>query len=322
MEKFKWCFIGVGSLARTVAAQLNKSDRHEIVSCYARRFDKTKEFAAKFGATAYESADEAILDKNVDAVYIVTPHNAHFRYARLALELGKPVFCEKAFTVTADETDDLISLAKEKNLYLCEAMWTWFAKTPNKVKEWINGEKIGKIQSASFTYHMKTTGRGDRHTDPKRAGGALLDITIYPITYAYRLWGIPEKIEAVGEIVGGVDFGEEIKLKYKDFDVNISASINDFHGLENMKIKGDKGEISAFMYHCTDGATMKIGGRKEKYKSGGPIFFSYLEEFDAVASDIRAGKIESDFVSLKATSDVMHILDEIRSKIGLQFDVE
>ena len=322
MEKFRWCFIGVGSLAKMVAGQLNKSERHEIVSCYARRFDKTREFADKFGGTAYESAEEAILDPKVDAVYIVTPHNAHYRYAKLALDLGKPVFCEKAFTVTAEETDELIRLAREKNLYLCEAMWTWFAKTPNKVKEWIDNEKIGKIKSASFTYHMKTTGRGDRHTDPRRAGGALLDITIYPITYAYRLWGMPDGIDATGEIVGGVDFCDEITLKYRDFDVQISASINDFRGLENMKIKGENGEISAFMYHCTDGATLKIGTSKEKYKSGGPLFFSYVEEFDAVASDIRAGRGESELVPLKATSDVMHILDKIRGKIGLHFDVE
>ena len=201
-------------------------------------------------------------------------------------------------------------------------MWTWFAKTPNKVKEWVDCEKIGRIKSATFTYHMKTTGRGDRHTDPKRAGGALLDITIYPITYAYRLWGMPDGIDATGEIVGGVDFCDEITLKYRDFDVQISASINDFRGLENMKIKGENGEISAFMYHCTDGATLKIGTSKEKYKSGGPLFFSYVEEFDAVASDIRAGRGESELVPLKATSDVMHILDEIRGKIGLHFDVE
>lgn len=322
MEKFRWCFIGVGSLAKTVAGQLKKSERHEIVSCYARRFEKSREFAKKFGATPYESAEAAILDPRVDAVYIVTPHNAHHRYAKLALDLNKPVFCEKAFTVTAEETDELIGLAREKRLYLCEAMWTWFAKTPNKVKEWVDSEKIGKVKFASFTYHMKTTGRGDRHTDPRRAGGALLDITIYPITYAYRLWGMPEIIRATGEIVGGVDFSDEITLNYGDFDVEISASINDFRGLERMTINGEKGEIGAFMYHCTDGATVKISGKKEKYRSGGPLFFSYVEEFDAVADDIRSGKTESALVPLKATSDVMHILDEIRSQIGLKFDIE
>ena len=321
MDKFKWCFIGAGNLAGMVANQLNKSGRHQIVSCYTRSFEKGKAFAEKHGGTAYDNAKDAILAEGVEGVYIVTTHNAHYRYAKMALELGKPVFCEKAFTVTAEETDRLIALAREKNLYLCEAMWTWFSPTANKVKEWVEKEKIGKIKFASFTYHMKTTGRNDRHEDRRRAGGALLDITIYPITYAYRLWGIPESIDAEGTLRGGVDLGEEIIFHYTDFDVKISASINDFKGLERMKIKGEDGEISALLYHAKNGATCKKGFFDvEKFKGDGPLFNSYLDEFDAVAADIRAGRTESNMVPLKATSDVMHILDSIREKIGLCYD--
>ena len=195
-EKFRWCFIGTGALAKTVAKQLLGSARHEIVSCYTRSFEKGKAFAGTYGGTAYDTPEKAILADGVDGVYIVTTHNAHYRYAKKSIELGKPTFVEKPFTVTAEETEELIALAKENNVYLAEAMWTWFSYTPNMVKEWVDAEKIGKIISASFTYHIKTTGRGDRHEDKRRAGGALLDITIYPITYAYRLWGIPKKIEA------------------------------------------------------------------------------------------------------------------------------
>ena len=323
MEKFRWCIIGTGGLARMVASQLNKSGRHEIVSCYSRRYEQAADFASKYGGVAYKSSAEAISSDGVDAVYIFTTHNAHFRYAKEALEFGKHVLCEKAFTVTSDETDRLIALAREKNLYLCEAMWTWFSPSAWKVKEWIDEGRIGKIKSAHFTYHMKTTGRGDRHTDPKRAGGALLDITIYPITYAYRLWGVPEKIEAKGVIVGGVDFGEEIKFSYPDFDITISASINDFKGLEKMTIQGERGEITAPFYHCKNGVTLKKSAfKKEKFKGDGPMLNSYLDEFDAVADDIRRGRKESALVPLKATSDVMHILDEIREQIGLHFEIE
>lgn len=323
MERFGWCIIGTGSLARMVADQLNKSSRHRVVSCYSRRYEQAQEFASKHGGRAYESASEAILADGVDGVYIVTPHNAHFRYAKQAIELGKPVLCEKAFTVTAKETDELIALAKEKGVYLCEAMWTWFSPSAWKTKEWIDEKRIGKLKNANFTYHFKTTGRGDRHTDPRRAGGALLDITIYPITYAYRLFGMPKNMDISGVIVGGVDFGEEIKLGYDGFDVNISASINDFNGLEKMIIKGDEGEIIAPFYHCKNGVTLKNGPfKKERFKGSGPLLNSYLDEFDAVAEDIRAGRIESALVPLKATSDVMHILDELRMKMGLHFDIE
>ena len=321
MKRFGWCFIGAGNLAKTVATQLNKSGGHKIVSCYTRSFEKGAKFAEKYGCRAYASPGEAILAEGVEGVYIVTTHNAHYRYAKMALELGKPVFCEKAFTVTAAETDELIALAREKDLYLCEAMWTWFSPTANKVKSWIDDGRIGEISSAKFTYHMKTTGRGDRHEDKKRAGGALLDITIYPITYAYRLFGVPSDIEAVGMIHGGVDLGEEIVFHYPDFDVSISASIDDFKGFEKMNIYGEKGEISALLYHCKNGAVCKKGLlKREKFKGNGPFINSYLDEFNAVAKDIRDGKIESEMVPLSATSDVMHILDDIRGRIGLYYD--
>lgn len=320
-QKFRWCFIGTGSLAKIVATQLNKSGRHEIVSAYSRSYEKASAFAKKYGGKAYHTPQDAMLDDGVDGVYIVTPHNAHYRYAKMALELGKGCFVEKAFTVTAAETDDLIALAKENGVYLCEAMWTWFSPTAHMVKEWIDTGKIGSIHSASFTYHMKTTGRNDRHEDKHRAGGALLDITIYPITYAYRLWGMPKRIEATGVISNGVDLSEEILLGYNDFNVNISASINDFKGLENMTIEGSDGRISSFLYHCTKGATCKKSMfRKERLKVKGPLFNSYLDEFDAVAEDIRAGRQESRFVPLSATSDVVHILDEVRAQIELSFD--
>lgn len=321
MEKFRWCFIGLGSLAKTVAFQLNRSGRHEIVSCYTRNYEKGVEFAKKYGGKAYKTPEEAILAEGVDGVYIVTPHNAHYRYAKQALKLGKPVFCEKSFTVTAEETDKLIALAKEKGLYLCEAMWTWFSPSANQTKKWIDEQKLGKIYSADFTYHVNIINGAERVRDPRRAGGALLDITIYPVTYAYRLWGIPQKIESKANIQNGIDVSEEIVFTYSDFKVNISASIADFKGFEKMSIKGEKGEIKATLYHAMNGVTFKKSlFKKEKFKGNGPKMNSYVDEFDTVAQEIREGLKESRMVTLKHTSDVMHLLDEIRAQIGLDYD--
>lgn len=321
MTKFRWCFIGTGSLAKTVAFQLKKSGRHEIVSCYTRNYEKGASFAKKFGGKAYKTAKEAITAPGVDGVYIVTPHNAHFRYAKEALSLGKPVFCEKSFTVTAEETDRLISLAREKDLYLCEAMWTWFSPSANQTKKWIDENKLGKIHSADFTYHVNIINGAPRVRDPKRAGGALLDITIYPVTYAYRLWGMPEKIESCAKLKNGIDVSEEITFVYPDFRVNISASIADFKGFEKMSIKGENGEIKAILYHAMNGVTYKKSAfKKETFKGDGPKMNSYLDEFDTVAKEIRQGLKESEMVPLKATSDVMHLLDEIRHQIGLDYD--
>lgn len=322
MGKFKWCFIGAGSLAKTVASQINKSGRHEIVSVYTRNFEKGAEFAEKYGGTAYDTPEKAITAEDVQGVYIVTPHNAHYRYVKMSLELGKPVFCEKAFTVTADETRELIDLATEKDLYLCEAMWTWFSQAANKTKKWIDEGKIGAVKEADFKYHVRTVGYKGRHTDPRRAGGALLDITVYPVTYAYRLWGKPDKIESKGKIKDGIDLCEDVVFTYKNgFKVNISASINDYFGLEKMTIKGEKGKITAPFFHAVNSVTFKNGlFRKETFKGDGPKIISYVEEFDSVATDILSGKKESEKVPLKATLEVMELLDEIRNQIGLIYN--
>ena len=320
--RFKWCFIGTGTLAKQVAAELNKSGRHQIVSCYSRNPQKCREFADKFKSTAYETAEAAILADGVDAVYIVTPHNAHHRYAKLALELGKPVLCEKPFTVNAEETDELIALAREKGIYLCEAMWTWFSKAANRTKTWIDEGKIGTVRSARFTYHLNSVGYAERVADPKRAGGALLDITIYPITYAYRLWGYPVAIESTATIEGGIDTTDEITMTFENgVKAQISASIIDFKGLEKMTIEGDGGCITAFLYHAASTITCRKGLlKRERFRGAKGFTIQHLEEFDIVADEIRRGLKESGYVPLSCTSDVMRLLDTVRGQIGLSYD--
>ena len=319
---FNWCFIGCGKLAHTVAEQMKKHGKHKIVSCYTRDFNKCRDFADKYDCIALDNAADAITADGVDGVYVVTPHNAHHRFTKLALELGKPVLCEKAFTVTSEETEELIALAKEKNIYLCEAMWTWFSPAANKVKDWVDSGEIGKVSSADFTYHMMSVNYAPRNSDPRRAGGALLNITVYPIAYAYRLFGYPTKIESVGKILGGIDHGEEIKMTFAGGEVvNISASMVDTDGFEKMTIYGERGKIKAPLYHASGIASLHRGLFHSKlYLSGGKLFNSYMDEFDKVAEEIRKGLTESKIYPLKSTLDIMKIMDEIREQIGLEYN--
>ena len=322
MSKFRWCFIGTGTLANKVAKQMMESGRHEIVSCYTRNYEKGILFAEQYGCIACRTAEEAILSEGVEGVYVVTPHNAHFRFAKMALELGRPVLCEKAFTVESSDTDELIRIAREKGLYLCEGMWTWFSPASIQVKKWIDSGRIGKSISADFTYHMRSIDYAPRVSDPKRAGGALLDITIYPITYAYRLWGMPSEIESSGKIENGIDTGEEVTLSYPDgLKVNISASILDYEGHENMLITGEHGTIKAPLYHVAEELFCCEASKEPEVFTLPPgSGHSYLFEFDAVAEEIRSGRTESEKVPLQCTSDVMHILDIVRKQIGLEYN--
>lgn len=318
MEKFRWCFIGTGKLAHTVAQQLRESGRHEVVTCYTRRKESAEQFAAEFGCRACDTLEEAVTDERVDGVYVVTTHNAHLRHAKRALELGKPVLCEKALTVNAADAEELFRTAAERKLYFCEAMWTWFGAPAAQVRTWLQEGAIGTVRSASFTYCMKT--ENPRVYDPHRAGGALLDITIYPITYSYRLWGLPEKMEAVGRLENGIDWGENIRMTFPGgIDVDITAAIDAAEYDEKLVIRGDEGEILMPLYHFTDEATLKRGGETLKFKDTVPPC-SYLPEFDTVAAEIRAGRLTSEKVPPQATLDVMRLLDELRAQMGLVYD--
>lgn len=318
-QLFGWCFIGTGSLANQVASELQRKGGHKIVSVYSRRFEKAKEFCKKHEGEAYASAEEAIMAPGVQGVYIVTPHNSHYQYAKQAIELGKPVLCEKPITTDANKAKELFALAKERNVYLVEAMWTWFSPIAYQVKKWIDEGEYGEIESIFITYHVDIQ-RHARLIDPNLAGGILLDCGIYPITYLYRLFGKPVKIVCEGMIRNGVDMKEEIDLSFSNGKTfHASASMMDFKGLERLVIKGSDARTNLRFFHFADKVKLiRKHGRNSTVRGS----TSYKTEFDCVAAEILAGKTESDYVPPSATIDVLEIMDECRRQMGLVYPFE
>lgn len=319
-QKFGWCFIGCGRLAQQVARQIIVSGRHEIRSVYAHRAQAAREFAGEYAAKACESAEEAIMAPGVRGVYIVTPHNSHYQYAMLALKLGKPVLCEKAFTVTAAQARELAALAEERRLYLAEAMWTWFTPVANGVKAWMDRGEFGRIHKANVNFHRDVRSYAPRITDPHRAGGALLDMGVYPITYFYRLFGKPEKIRCTGIISDGIDWEEEIALQFPGGQSGtISVSIRDTNGRPGLLLEGTKAKTEIPDFSCAKTARLvRKDGTAEEISGGA----GYLDEFDHVAAEIRSGLLQSRFMPLRATVEVMEILDVCRAQMGLRYPFE
>ncbi len=319
-DKFRWCFIGCGTLAAIVAEQIVSSGRHEITSVYARRFDACREFTEKFGGTPYEKAEEAINAEDVDGVYIVTPHRSHHEYALLAVRLGKPVLCEKPFTINHREAKEVINLAHEKNVYIAEAMWTWFSPVGNQIKKWLDDGEFGDVIECTADCRTNACKYAARVSDPAAGGGAVLDMGVYALYYLYKLFGIPDKLECRGDVHDGIDWSEEMLLYYPGNRVYKALSSIDDEGVSPaLDLRGTKASLHVDDLHFADHAQFTDeGGNLKEFTGDG----SYLNEFDIVASEIREGLKESRFVTHQETLDISVMLDECRRQLGLWYDFE
>ena len=320
MDSFGWCFIGCGGLAGRVARQITATGRHRVVSVYSRSPERCAAFAGMHAARAAASAEEAITAPGVDGVYVVTPHVSHWEYARLAVELGKPVLCEKPFAVSAGQARDLFRLAQARNVYAAEAMWTWFAPVANGVRRWLDRGEFGQIIRAEGVYRMGHAGAPSRLTDPAQAGGALLDIGIYPLAYLYRLFGKPQSIHCDGLVRDGIDWQEDITLTFpQGITGQVSASILDQGETAAISIQGTAGRVHIPTFYSAGRAELiRADGSRENVEGDG----SYVHEFDTVAEEIRRGLTESPLVPHRATVDVLDILDACRRQMGLVYPFE
>lgn len=318
MEKFRWAYIGSGSIANSTARDIIKGN-HRIVSVYSRNIEKARTFADKFGADALSDFDSAVNREDVDGVYIATPHTSHIEYAVRAMKLGKSVLCEKPVGVSLKEVEVAIETAKSENIYFCEAMWTWFSDVALTVKKWVHSGEIGEIRDVVINYAFPgiLMPKTSRVLTPETAGGALLDIGIYPITYCYNLFGIPDKIHCTGKIKNGIDIAETVILEYNGFKCTLNMSLCRLK--ENCLIKGSRGTVClpAF-FHMASKAILK--NEKGSKTFNGKT--DYLTEFTRVAEEIRQGKTESDFIPFEATRECMRIMDECRKQMKLVYPFE
>ena len=318
MSKFRWAYVGSGNIAKSTAKSIEKGE-HTITAVYGRNKEKVDAFARKHGAIAYDDYDKAVLAQDVDAVYIATPHTSHVEYAKRAMELGKPVLCEKPVGVSLKDVEILVESARKNDVYFCEAMWTWFSDVALTVKKWVQSGEIGDVVDVKIDYAFPglLMPKNSRVLTPETAGGALLDIGIYPITYCYNIFGYPDKIECSGTLKNGIDIKETVVLYYGDLKCTLNMALDTLK--ESCYIKGTKGEISLpLFFHMADKATLKTADKKQTFKGK----TDYLTEFTRTAEEISAGKKESDYIPFKATEDCMRIMDECRRQMNLVYPFE
>jgi predicted dehydrogenase len=209
----RWGIIGTGGIARAFAADLALTDSGTVVAVGSRSLAT----AERFGAGRPHGSYEALVnDPEVDAVYVATPHPMHHAAARLALEAGKPALVEKAFTMNAAEARDLVALARERGVFLMEAMWTRFLPHMAEIRRLLADGALGELVTVTADHgQWFAQDPAFRLFAPELGGGALLDLGVYPVSFASMVLGAPERVVALATpAFTGVDGQTSILLGY------------------------------------------------------------------------------------------------------------
>lgn len=326
MSEFKWGVLGTGGIAAAFVKDLSRAEGHEVVAVGSRTLGKAQEFAKNIPtATAYGSYEELVKDPNVDAIYVATPHPSHEEHTLLALNAGKPVLCEKPFAITAKETQAMIDCAKKNNVALLEAMWTRYLPHIAVVREILASGVLGDIQMVEADHGQRLADQNiARLVDPKLAGGALLDLGIYPVSFAHLVLGAPTAITARSVMTErGVDAQTSAIF---DYATGAQAIINTtMKALTPCRavVSGLLGrlEIDSTFYIPTTMRVILFDGTVTEYPNN-YMGHGLREQAIELARVVGAGALESPLMPWSETLSVMHVMDQIRDQIGLVYPFE
>ncbi len=325
MGKINLGILGAGNIAGTMAATVNKMRDVKLYAVGSRDIAKAERFAQDHNIkNVYGSYEELVKDKKVDLIYVASPHSEHFQHAKLCLENGKAVLCEKAFTANAAQAEELTALAREKNILLAEAMWTRYMPMLKTIREVLSGGMIGEptMLTANLGYLISHVGRMN---DPALAGGALLDLGVYPLNFASMLFGTHvEKITSTCTFTStGVDEQNSMTITYKDGKVAVLNSsmigLSDRRGIiyctKGFAVVENINNFESMTIYDT--SYRKIGFYKRPKQISG-----YEYEVEACVKAIKEGKIECEAMPHDEIIRIMKMMDEIRGQWGMKFPFE
>lgn len=317
-----WAILGCGKIAKKFAADLQLLPNANLYATSSRSFDKAKDFAEEFNfQKAYGSYQEMVADKNVDIVYIATPHSFHLEHALLCLKNKKAVLCEKAFAINEKEVSQMIAVSKENKTFLMEAFWTRFNSAFLKVLDIIKSKELGELQHVKCDFKFFAPfNKQHRLFNKNLGGGSLLDIGIYPVFTALMTLGVPDEIivdVALGKT--GVDENLEMLFKYNNGNsANLASGFksNAFNDSEFYFTKGTV-RISRELHRpLLIGKKGKISEINFNKKNKG---LGYENEAAHVMKCLDQGLIESPMLPLSFSLDLIKTLDRIREKAGIVY---
>ena len=334
MKKITWGIVGAGNIAASFAASLSQSEFSDCGAVASRDSERGGAFARKWGfRRTYMSYDELFADPDIDAVYIATPHMNHAALSVAALRAGKAVLCEKPAAVNARELQNIHECARTTGGFFMEALWTKFNPVFRKALEWIASGRIGTVQSISADFCISrpdeseeaAAGRvSNRLYDIKLAGGALLDVGIYPLNFAEMVFGAPDQVHAVGVLSDkGVDLQDSMTLTWKDGKMavlNAGANcVSDRMGV----IYGTRGFVVVENINNPQSITVYDAKYQQIEHHPCPAQLTgYEYEVVEVARCIEAGVLECPSMPHQDTVHMMELMDEMRHQMGVHYPFE
>lgn len=324
--KLRWGILAPGAMSNVFAADLRLVGS-VLQAVGSRSQERADAFASQHGvAAAYGSYEALVADPSVDIVYVASPHNFHREHAELVLEAGKHLLLEKPFTVEASDARQVVALAREKGRFAMEGMWTRFLPHMIRTREWIDEGRIGTVRTVLSNHSWNLPDwKMKRCGDPNLAGGALLEMGVYPIDLAFDILGSPTGVQAFSTpYPTGVDAQTSVLFSYPDGAQAVLNFALDTRGPNTSIVMGTAGRIEMdadwwkpVMVRRYDSDNRLV----EEYDGRAPGS-GYQFEALAVEELIARGETESEWMSLDHSLEIMEMLDTIRAQIGLTYPFE
>ncbi|EGX55097.1 oxidoreductase [Streptomyces zinciresistens K42] len=325
----RWGILATGGIAAAFTADLVDLPDAEVVAVASRRQASADAFAERFGiGRAYGDWRALAEDGDIDVVYVATPHSAHREAAGLCLEAGRSVLCEKAFTLNAREAAELVALARSRGGFLMEAMWMYCNPLIRRLKALVDDGAIGEVRHVQADFGLAGPfPPAHRLRDPAQGGGALLDLGVYPVSFAHLLLGEPSDVTARATLSPeGVDLQTGVLLSW-DGGALASLHCSIVGGTATAaSVTGSAGRIDVpGGFFFPERFVLHRDGRDPEEFTADPADGprnSLRHEAAEVMRALRAGESESPLVPLEGTLAVMRTLDAVRDRVGVRYPGE
>ncbi len=319
----RWGIAATGSIAASMCEALRTLPDTEIVAVGSRTREAADAFAQRFGIPRAHGSYEALwADDGVDIVYVASPHSQHHAMTIAALDAGKHVLCEKAFAVNAAQAREMVEAARRNDRFLMEAMWTWFIPAVVDVRQRVLDGEIGELKVIEANFGIPVTDPDGRHRRIDLAGGAMLDIGIYPVTFARYLAGDPIDAKVSGSLGDtGVDATVGGVVTYSSGALGVFHTSLDMMTSLGASVYGTLGRIDVDApFWFPNGFTVRLTGQDPVHVD--MPHHGLAHEAAHAMQRIRDGHLESDVIPLATTVSTMELLDDIRAQLGVIYPEE